>query len=144
MDPDSLKDKKKLDPDPHWFQHWPTRDDLLPERLLGYPDLDTNGLTPWIRIRTEIKSWIRNRIGFNTGHTRDGDLLPERLLGYPDPNTHGLTPWIRIRTGLAPMIRIRKEIKSWIRIRIDTNADPQQLRYYLSASLGILIWIRMD
>jgi hypothetical protein len=36
-----------------------------------------------------------------------------------DPNPHG------IRTSLAPWIRILIEIKSWIRVRIETNADPQ-------------------
>jgi hypothetical protein len=35
--------------------------------------------------------------------------------------------WDRIRIGLAHWIRtwIHIEIKSWIRIRIETNADPQ-------------------
>jgi hypothetical protein len=29
--------------------------------------------------------------------------------------------WIRM--GFAPWIRIRTKVKSWIRIRIETNAD---------------------
>jgi hypothetical protein len=32
---------------------------------------------------------------------------------------------IQSRTGLAPFIRIHIEVKSWIRIRIKTNADAQ-------------------
>jgi hypothetical protein len=32
-----------------------------------------------------------------------------------DPDTHGLAPWIRMRI----------EVKSWIRIHIETSADPK-------------------
>jgi hypothetical protein len=32
---------------------------------------------------------------------------------------------IQSRTGLAPFIRIRTAVKSWIRVRIETNADAQ-------------------
>jgi hypothetical protein len=53
--------------------------------------------------------------------------------GLPDPRIRIRTFMSRIRIRirkiricLAPWIRIRNGIKSWIQIRIETNADPQQ------------------
>jgi hypothetical protein len=42
---------------------------------------------------------------------------PNFLTGYADPDVSELV-WL-------PLIRIRMKIKSWIRIYIETNADPQ-------------------
>jgi hypothetical protein len=44
---------------------------------------------------------------------------------------------IRIRIGLATLIRISIEVKSWIRMRIEANADPQDyVRYLQLTRLG--------
>ncbi len=59
---------------------------------------------------TYIKNIFHVKIQLFVTETSDHDL---------DPDPHRLAPWIRIR------IWIRIEVKSWIWIRIETNADPE-------------------
>jgi hypothetical protein len=76
-----------------------------------HPDPLVRGTDTRIRIRIRVKiTWIPNTAFKYIFHEKI-------LLSGTDQD--------RIRIGLALWIRICIEIKSWIRIRRETSADPQ-------------------
>jgi hypothetical protein len=85
----------------------------------------------WAKFTNKADSYLRmffDRLRpFEYGilHVKIQLFVTQKSYQDPDPDlpgsAFGWASWIRIRIR----IRIRTDIKSWIRVRIETNADPQ-------------------